>query len=87
MTGFCVFETSAAGGGGSAPSASTGRASQYVALLPPERFPNLLAAAPRMFGGDRDERFTFGLECLIDGIAARLASTSPATAAEGGEGR
>jgi TetR/AcrR family tetracycline transcriptional repressor len=71
ITGFCVFEmTNAAGSGGGTPSAS--RASQYVALLPPDRFPNLVAAAPRLFGASRDDRFAFGLECLIDGFAARL---------------
>jgi TetR/AcrR family tetracycline transcriptional repressor len=85
VTGFCVFEASAAGGLGLTRPTSTGRASQYVALLPPERFPNLLAAAPRMFGGDRDERFAFGLECVIVGIASRLATGSTGNAAGDGE--
>lgn len=45
---------------------------EYAAKLPADRYPNLVATAPQMFGGGLDERFAFGLDCLVDGLAARL---------------
>ena len=75
VTGFCSFETA-----GSDPTSSLGfdreafaqMARQYVSLLPPDRYPNTIAAAPVMFGGDREARFAFGVDCLIAGLEARL---------------
>jgi AcrR family transcriptional regulator len=77
VTGTCVFETSganAAGGLAFDRDAYVARASQYVGMLPEDRFPNVRAAAPRMFGGDRNGHFLFGLRCVLDGLAARLGS-------------
>lgn len=76
VTGTCVFETSGVNAAGDLAfdrDAYVARAGQYVAMLPPDRFPNVIASAARMFGADRDARFAFGLECLLDGLAARLA--------------
>jgi AcrR family transcriptional regulator len=43
----------------------------YFAALPPERFPFTVAlAGPLTAGGAGDERFEFGLEVLVRGIAA-----------------
>jgi AcrR family transcriptional regulator len=74
VTGFCTFET--AGLDPAAPmldrDSYARMARQYVSILPPDRYPNLVAAAPRMFGGSRDERFAFGLDCLIAGFESRL---------------
>ncbi len=42
----------------------------YFAGLPPERFPNTVALAGPLTAGDRDERFEFGLEVLVRGLAA-----------------
>lgn len=43
----------------------------YFASLPPERFPNTVAlAGPLTAGSDGDERFEFGLEVLVRGLAA-----------------
>jgi AcrR family transcriptional regulator len=43
----------------------------YFAALPPERFPNVVAlAGPLTAGGESDERFEFGLEVLVRGLAA-----------------
>ena len=43
----------------------------YFASLPPERFPNIVSlAGPLTAGSDGDERFEFGLEVLIRGLAA-----------------
>jgi ABC-type uncharacterized transport system permease subunit len=44
---------------------------QYFASLPPDRFPNVVAlAGPLTAGTEGDERFEFGLEVLVRGIAA-----------------
>jgi TetR/AcrR family tetracycline transcriptional repressor len=92
VTGYCSFETA-----GADPTsaiafdrASFGQmARRYVSLLPPDRYPNLTAAAPYMFGGDRDKRFEFGIDCLVAGLEARLASygTQGRTGAAAGKGR
>lgn len=44
---------------------------RYFAALPPDRFPNTVAlAGPLTAGTERDERFEFGLEVLVRGLAA-----------------
>jgi AcrR family transcriptional regulator len=43
---------------------------QYFANLPADRFPNMTAIAGSMFMGDDDDRFEFGLDLLIKGLAA-----------------
>ena len=40
------------------------------AWISPERFPRLLAASSELMSGDADERFDFGLELLLRGLAA-----------------
>jgi TetR/AcrR family tetracycline transcriptional repressor len=42
----------------------------YLASLPPSRFPNLSELADEVTAGGRDERFEFGLEILVNGLAA-----------------
>lgn len=42
----------------------------YFAALPPGRYPNTVALAGPLTAGDRDERFEFGLEVLVRGLAA-----------------
>jgi AcrR family transcriptional regulator len=44
----------------------------YFRSLPVERFPNLVALASDITGGDPDERFEFGLELFLDGLEQRL---------------
>lgn len=41
----------------------------YFASLPADRFPTTIALAAALVGGDRDERFEFGLELLLNGLA------------------
>ncbi|MEV4637787.1 TetR/AcrR family transcriptional regulator [Actinoplanes sp. NPDC049548] len=41
----------------------------YFESLPADRFPNLRAHARAMTSGRQDERFEFGLDLLIDGVA------------------
>ena len=44
---------------------------QFYASVPPERFPNVVALAGQSDGRQRgDERFEFGLEVLVRGLAA-----------------
>ena len=42
----------------------------YLAALPPDRFPHLAALAPELGEGDAGERFEFGLDVLVAGLAA-----------------
>ncbi len=39
--------------------------------LSPDRFPLITAYAPQMVAGDRDQRFRFGVDVIIDGVVAR----------------
>jgi AcrR family transcriptional regulator len=45
---------------------------QYFRSLPVEHFPTLVANVDEMTSGDKDERFLFGLDLLLDGLAARI---------------
>lgn len=49
---------------------------RYFASLPADRFPNVVALAGPLTAGDGDERFEFGLEVLVRGLAA-MADWSP----------
>ena len=42
----------------------------YFAALPPDRFPHMAALAPELAQGDAGERFEFGLDVLVAGLAA-----------------
>jgi AcrR family transcriptional regulator len=43
---------------------------EYYGSVPPERFPNVVALAANLTAGTGDERFEFGLEVLVRGLAA-----------------
>jgi hypothetical protein len=43
---------------------------RYFESLPADRFPNVVALAGPMTSGEGDERFEFGLDVLIRGLAA-----------------
>jgi AcrR family transcriptional regulator len=43
---------------------------EYWASLPKERFPHTLALLDRLFEGGPDERFEFGLDVLVRGLAS-----------------
>jgi AcrR family transcriptional regulator len=43
--------------------------SGYLANLPAEQFPNLVAMAPVMIEGSGDERFEFAIGLMVDGLA------------------
>jgi TetR/AcrR family transcriptional regulator, tetracycline repressor protein len=47
-------------------------AHNWVAMLPADQYPNLIAAAGTLTGADAEERFRFGMEVLLDGLELRL---------------
>ncbi len=49
----------------------------YMLALPAERFPSIRAAAPVIGRRPLEEQLEIGLDVVIDGIAARLAPSSP----------
>jgi TetR/AcrR family tetracycline transcriptional repressor len=75
VTGFCVFQTSALSLR-NRPDVDVREYGQlirhYIEALPLDRYPNLQAAAPRIFSASLDERFQFGVDCLVAGFEARL---------------
>jgi TetR/AcrR family tetracycline transcriptional repressor len=76
VTGFCLMQTStvAVAGEPAVDRRTYARmVAGYIDSLPPGLYPNLQAAAPRIFTASIDERFDFGLDCLISGLEARLA--------------
>jgi AcrR family transcriptional regulator len=54
------------------PDADAARA--YVAQLPTERFPNLIAVAEHLDYADNDQTFDLLLELFVDGLAARAST-------------
>jgi AcrR family transcriptional regulator len=54
-----------------------GELQRFLAGLPAERFPHLVDMAGPLTTGDRDERFEFGLDLLVRGIASTAATPSP----------
>jgi AcrR family transcriptional regulator len=42
----------------------------YLASLPPDRFPHTVSLADDLMSGDRDERFEFGLDVIVRGLGA-----------------
>lgn len=42
----------------------------FFSSLPPDRFPNIVSMVDAITAGDREERFEFGLDILIGGLAA-----------------
>jgi Tetracyclin repressor-like, C-terminal domain len=49
---------------------------QFFAGLPADRFPHLVDMAGPITTGDRDERFEFGLDLLVRGIASTVSPAS-----------
>jgi AcrR family transcriptional regulator len=59
--------------------ATRGQLHQFFRSLPPERFPALVALGEHVWLDNRDERFTAGLDVLVDGLEhARRSSHRPA---------
>ena len=52
---------------------------ETFAGLPPDRFPLIAAHAAEMVAGDREQRFRFAIDVVIDGVLARAARRQPAS--------
>lgn len=65
-----VVEGSAHASRGGDPAVYFTQLRDYFAALPSDRFPNLVRMADVLVEGDGDARFSFGLDLLIDGLAA-----------------
>jgi TetR/AcrR family transcriptional regulator, tetracycline repressor protein len=79
VNGFTIDET---GEGGEPPPDQPPRdeaaamVRDYLASLPPERFPNLVALADHVVAGDPDARFELLLDLFVDGLAEHAARDS-----------
>jgi AcrR family transcriptional regulator len=58
---------------------------QFFRSLPPDRFPALVALGEHVWVDNRDQRFSAGLQVLVDGL--EHARTSPATSVRGADRR
>lgn len=67
---------------GGTPAEAMEAVSAELAGLPRESFPHLAEVSAQLTAMDLDERFDWGLECLLDGLALRLAGP-PASARHG----
>lgn len=73
VTGFVLDEqTQIVTAEGEARSAEV---ANWFRQLPPEQFPNIVAMAEPLLDNASDRRFSFGLELLLDGLAARVGPT------------
>jgi len=78
VIGFCIDET---GEGGRPPAeqpppppAVAAMARDYLAVLPADRFPNLVGLADHYAETDADQRFELLLGIFVDGLAQRAGS-------------
>lgn len=74
-----AYEESIFTGEGATPEQLAGYVEEmrrYFAALPAERFPNVVSMAAALTAGEGDERFEFGLEVLIRGLAS-MATEAP----------
>jgi hypothetical protein len=53
------------------PGEYTVAVARHFASLPADRFPTIAALLPLLTSGDGEERFVFGLDLLISGLAAQ----------------
>ncbi|GAA0526209.1 transcriptional regulator [Saccharopolyspora subtropica] len=49
---------------------------EYLTQLPAERFPTIVAMLPALMSGDADERFEFGLDLIVRGLAEHASERS-----------
>lgn len=57
---------------------------EYLGSLPADRFPNLVGMTDSLAQGESDERFEFGMDLLVSGLAQYAEPAQPAEAARGG---
>ena len=78
VNGFMLDEVGNAQPGAPAgvPQEAADMASQYVASLPTDRFPNMVALAPEFARADPEERFELLLDIFVSGIVSRASAPS-----------
>jgi TetR/AcrR family transcriptional regulator, tetracycline repressor protein len=69
INGFSLEDAGPVGGPGASPDEVNAMITDYIASLPPERFPNLVAVAPVFMLDDLDARFDLLLDLFVDGLA------------------
>ena len=76
VNGFMLDEVGDAqpGAPSGVPQEDADMASQYVASLPTDRFPNMVALAPEFARADPDERFELLLDIFVSGIVSRASA-------------
>src|SRR6476646_2069850 len=76
VNGFTLDETVDLGDEGAAPvdQASDDMARDYIAALPIDRFPNLVAVADHYAFADSDRRFDLLIDLYVDGLAQHAAA-------------
>jgi AcrR family transcriptional regulator len=78
VIGFAIDETGEGGhppADAPSPEAAAEAARDYVASLPADRFPHLVALAGHYGNADADARFELLLDIFVDGLARRAAPT------------
>ena len=78
VNGFTLDETGSPAGEDAQPPIEEGAAlaRDYIASLPADRFPNLVAVADHYTITDSDRRFALLIDLYVDGLAARVASST-----------
>jgi TetR/AcrR family tetracycline transcriptional repressor len=74
VNGFTLDETGDLGVAEDGPSLEEGAAMarEYIASLPVDRFPNMVAVADHYAVTDNDRRFALLIDLYVDGLAARV---------------
>ena len=78
VNGFTLDETLDLGVEGAAPvdEQAASMARDYIAALPADRFPNLVAVAEHFAFADNDKRFALLIDLYVDGLAQRARSAT-----------
>ena len=74
INAFALEDTAPLGGAEASEEEVAAMITGYVASLPRERFPNLVAIAPQFAADDLDTRFELLLDFFVEGLARRAAS-------------
>lgn len=70
VTGFAVDEAAE----GDHPGEHGGGHVEFLAALPPDRYPTLVDLADQIGRPDRDRQFAYGVTCLLDALERRAAA-------------
>jgi AcrR family transcriptional regulator len=76
INAFSLEDTEPLGGKEASQEEVAAMITGYIASLPPEQFPNLVAVAPEFAADDLDARFELLLDFFVEGLARR-AETEP----------